>query len=70
MAKVAYVAITIKKDQDDYLEVGEKLDLTQFNKEQIKALYDAGAVEVRDEPDPEPAKGPDTKTEAPKKNDK
>lgn len=70
MTKEAYVTIRIKRGQDDYLEVGEKLDLPQFTKDQLKSLYDAGAIEIRDVPDPEPVKGPETKTEEPKKDAK
>lgn len=54
MAKEAYATITIKVAQNEYVSVGEKLDLKQFTKEQLQHLYDAGALELRE------VVGPDT----------
>ena len=49
-------AVTNIKGSDVWVDVGGEVDTTKFSKEELKGLYDAGAVEVRDVED----LGPDT----------
>lgn len=71
MGKEAYATIRIKFAQNQYIEPGEKLNVANFAKEDLQHLYDIGGIELRDVPEPEPVKGPDTsiKAEEPKETD-
>lgn len=70
MAKEVYSTVRIKIGSNEYIEPGEKFDVKILSKEELKEFYDRGFIEVREVPDPEPVKGPDTKVEEPKKNAK
>lgn len=48
MAKKLVAVTAIKHDGEEFAE-GSELDASKFTKEQLKDLYDAGAVEVKDE---------------------
>ena len=70
MAKKLY-AVTNIKGRDIEVKAGDSVNPEKFSKEELKALYDNGAVEVReeDEPDtdvPVEAPGPNTSVENPK----
>jgi hypothetical protein len=47
MAKKLIAVTNIRHSGEDF-EAGSELDTTKFTKEELKSLYDAGAVEVQD----------------------
>lgn len=51
MAKKAY-AVTNIKHGNGFIEAGEEVDLSQFDRKQLQELYDDGAIEARDTDDP------------------
>lgn len=57
MAKKIF-AVTNIKGSNAVVAVGEEVSQDAFGKDELKSLYDAGAIEVRDVD--EPAMGPDT----------
>jgi hypothetical protein len=70
MAKKLY-AVTNIKGGDVEVKAGDPVDPEKFSKAELKALYDNGAVEVREEADTdapveEAPAGPDTTVENPK----
>lgn len=48
MAKKLVAVTGIRHNGEDF-EAGSELDTTLFTKEELKSLYDAGAVEVKDD---------------------
>lgn len=67
MAKKLFAVTNIKHD-DDFYEAGSSVDEKKFTAEQLKELYDAGAVEVRNVDDEPVAKEETPKEETPKVN--
>lgn len=65
MAKEAFAVIAIKVGPGEFIQPGEKLDLSKFTKEDVQRLYDLGALEVREVPDPPKTFGPDTSVQKP-----
>lgn len=64
MAKEAFAVTQIKVAQDEYLQPGEKVDLSKLTKQQVQQLFDAGALDVRDgKEDKQEKSGPDTSVE-------
>lgn len=62
MAKIVKAVTNVKHGNDDGMyeyEAGDTLDIKQFSKEQLKALFDVGAIMMEETNDPEPV-GPDT----------
>jgi len=62
MAKVVRAVTAIDHGNDTgkyHYEPGDPLEIKQFTKEQLKDLFDSGAIEMEDAPDA-PAVGPDT----------
>ena len=61
MVKKIY-AVTNIKGSDVEVTAGEEIDKAQFSSDELKGLYDAGAIEVREggEEKIEVVKGPDT----------
>ena len=60
MAKALFAVTNIKHNSDEFA-VGTLLDPKAFTKDQLKDLYDAGAVEVREVEEPKAEEiGPDT----------
>lgn len=65
MAKKLY-AVTNIKGSDVQVTAGDLVDPDKFTKDELKALYDNGAVEVREEEDaPTEETGPSTEVESP-----
>lgn len=58
------VAVTNIKHDGETIEAGATVDASKFEKDELKALYDNGAVTVEDGPDEEEDKGPDTSAPA------
>jgi len=68
MAKMLY-AVTNIKGSDVQVKAGDPVDAEKFTKDELKALYDNGAVEVRDVEEAQVTDGepvPDTSVENPK----
>ncbi len=60
MAKKLVAVTAIKHDGEEFAD-GSELDASKFSKEQLKDLYDAGAVEVKEtdeETEPETVQTP------------
>jgi hypothetical protein len=50
MGKKVYAVTNIKHD-DELFVAGDEIDTGKFSKEQLRELYDNGALELRDEAD-------------------
>lgn len=51
MAKKVFANTNIKHN-NEYFEAGTELDTDKFTREQLRELYDVGAVEIREVEDP------------------
>lgn len=62
MAKIVKAVTNVKHGNDngtfEYV-AGDTLDINQFSKQQLKELFDVGAISMEESTDPEPV-GPDT----------
>lgn len=70
MAKEVYATIRIKNGPDTFIEPGEQVNPADLSKEDLQEFYDRGFIEVREVSEAKPAKGPETKVEAPKEEPK
>lgn len=64
MAKKVF-AVTNIKGSDVWVDAGAQVNTAQFTREELKALMDSGAIEVREVAD----EGPDTSVEVEQQED-
>lgn len=61
MPKVPYACTNIK-GSDVFVNRGDRIPVDKFSKEELKALYDAGSLELRDEASTDKAQTPENQT--------